>query len=591
MQQLFYDRRQQEVLIPFPDRRKQDRRQDFQEVVLEHRRLLRSAGVSELILPNRIVSTLDSELQTFNLLVNGEDLDTGKHEYFPYADKMITDFKTTLNIIRQLKNGKIPKNHKEYILARYCVGTKDTNLKAMEAAYEASKEFRYFSLSKRVKILMDVYELLLLNKERLLELMIAEGHPRKLAEWEFFGMEQAYRKQSLDFYKYHLSRRVGNEGEEVLYWKRKPDGVVCASPPRNAPCSSSLIAGFALLGGNTLIVKPPLRSPISTLFLWRNIIHEALRMNGAPPGTINIIIGNSDIIMNEWIISRYVNDILFIGDSKTGLEIGNRAFRYGKKPILELSGNDMMFVWKDAVLDQAVHSLLDGFLGSMQVCMVPKKAFIHEDIYEAFEKAFIEEVKKLKMGLPSDPEVTLTPVIRISEFHEFLEDALEKGSQLLCGGMRVDHRMNPDKNGSFIAPTVIRITDAKNAHKMKCMQEENFFPLMPLVKISAKDFSNGESSKDKAIFRAMINIANSNEYGLRISVWVTSSSYVQKFLEHIQSSGLLRINSRHVGFSPYLSTHGGTGRSGGPYGEMNYVWEKTTHLQGVSLTRMNKEPG
>ena len=57
-------------------------------------------------------------------------------------------------------------------------------------------------------------------------------------------------------------------------------------------------------------------------------------------------------------------------------------------------------------------------------------------------------------------------------------------------------------------------------------------------------------------------------------------------MEHIHNSGLLRINSRHAGFSPYIATHGGTGKSGGPYGEMNYVWEKTTHLQGVSLTRL-----
>ncbi len=589
MQQVSVERRQKQVPIPFLDRRKKERlQQGFQNVVLEHQRLLHPVQVTQLISPIKKIPVQDIHLQTFTLLVNGENLDTGDYEYFPYAEKLITDFRTTLHIIKQLKAGQFPENYKDYIFARYCVGTEDTNLNAMKAAYEASKEFRYFSLSKRVRILTDIYDLLLANKESLIESMIIEGHPRKLAEWEFYGMEQAYRKQSLDFYKYHLSRKVGVEGREALYWKRKPDGVVCSSPPRNAPCSSSLIAGFALLGGNTLIVKPPLRSPISTLILWGNVVHEALKMNGAPPGTLNIVLGNSDIIMKEWIISPYVNDILFIGDSKTGLEIGNRAFEYGKKPILELSGNDMLFVWKDAALDQAVQSLLDGFLGSMQVCMVPKKAFIHEDIYESFEKAFLEEVKKLKMGLPSDPEVCLTPVVKVAEFYEFLEDALRKGAGLLCGGMRVNHEMIPDKNGSFITPAVIRISDITKAHEMKCVQEENFFPLMPLVKVSANDGRKGKSTKDMAIFKKMVDIANSNSYGMRASVWVNSPFYVQKFMEYIQNSGLLRINSRHVGFSPYLATHGGTGKSGGPFGEMNYIWEKTTHLQGVSLTRMNK---
>jgi acyl-CoA reductase-like NAD-dependent aldehyde dehydrogenase len=120
---------------------------------------------------------------------------------------------------------------------------------------------------------------------------------------------------------------------------------------------------------------------------------------------------------------------------------------------------------------------------------------------------------------------------------------------------------------------------------MRCIQEENFFPLMPLVKVSAGEVQ-GRNSKDRAIFKEMVAIANSNEYGLRTSVWVNSSFYTGKFMEQIQNSGLLRINSRHIGFSPYLATHGGTGKTGGPYGESNYIWEKTTHLQGVSLTRI-----
>ncbi|HJU03904.1 MAG TPA: aldehyde dehydrogenase family protein, partial [Nitrospiraceae bacterium] len=97
-----------------------------------------------------------------------------------------------------------------------------------------------------------------------------------------------------------------------------------------------------------------------------------------------------------------------------------------------------------------------------------------------------------------------------------------------------------------------------------------------------------KGSKDTAIFKKMIHIANQNEYGLRVSAWATSRFYANKFSEHIQNSGLLRINSRHVGFPPYLATHGGTGKTGGPFGELNYVWQKTTHLQGVSLTRILK---
>ncbi|HJU04090.1 MAG TPA: aldehyde dehydrogenase family protein, partial [Nitrospiraceae bacterium] len=361
------------------------------------------------------------DIPTFTLLINGQDVDTGQYKYVVPAERMLVESESTRQVLKQIKRGNIPSNYKDYLYARYCVGKKDTNRTAIESAYEASQEFRYSPLSKRLKIATEIHERLLANKERLIELMVIEGHPQKLAEWEFGGMEQIYRTSSLNFYKRHLSKRIGVAGEEILYWKRKPDGVVCVSPPRNAPCSGSIIAGFALLAGNTLIVKPPLNSPLSTIFLWKNIVQESLKANGAPAGTLNIVLGNSEIIMNEWITSPHVNDLLFIGDTKIGLDIGNRAFQNGKKPILELAGNDMMFIWKDAAIEEAVQSLLDGFMGSTQICMVPKKAFIHEEVFESFLEAFMVGVRKLRIGLPSDPTVSLSPVIKIPEYFEFLE--------------------------------------------------------------------------------------------------------------------------------------------------------------------------
>jgi acyl-CoA reductase-like NAD-dependent aldehyde dehydrogenase len=532
---------------------------------------------------------LNLDIPTFALLINGNDIDTGHYKYVVPVSKLLTDQEAVSQVMKQVKRGQVPSNYKDYIYARYCFGKKDTNRAALEAAYAASQEFRYFPLSKRLRIATDIHDLLLINKDQLIELMVAEGHPRQLAEWEFLGMEQAYRKPSLDFYVQHLTSKIAVVDEENLYWKRKPDGVVCVSPPRNAPCSASLIAGFALLSGNTLVVKPPLQSPVSTLFLWRNVVHESLKHNQAPDGTVNLVVGNSELIVDEWLNSQLVNDLIFIGDSKTGLKIGARAYENGKKPILELSGNDMMFVWKDAPLEMAVQSLLDGFMGSTQVCMVPKKAFIHEDVFESFQDLFLSAVKNLRIGLPTDPHVTLSPVMKIPEFFEFLEEALAKGAELLCGGYRVNYKAIPDNHGQFITPTVIKVKDLSKASQMRCVNEENFFPLIPLIRVSADARAADKGTKDMAIFKKMVHVANHNEYGLRVSAWASSPFYVNKFSEQIHNSGLLRINCRHAGFSPFLATHGGTRKTGGPYGELNYVWQKTSHLQGVTVTRIRKK--
>lgn len=525
------------------------------------------------------------EAPCFTLLLNGEDLDTRSYKYCFYADKLVSEHRAVLHVLRQLKRGRIPAKVKDYIFATYCIGGRDTNQAAMRAAHAASKEFRFFSLAQRMRIATDIHGLLVDHKKQLIDLMVKEGHPLRLAEWEFTGMEQAYRKESLEFYSQHLRAKIGVQGEESFYLTRKPDGVVGVCPPRNAPCSSSLIAGFALLAGNTLIVKPPLHMPVSTIFLWKNVVNKALQLNNAPRGTLNIVTGNSSLILEEWITGNYVNDILFIGESTTGLEIGRRAFQWGKKPVLELSGNDMMFVWRDADISSAVESLLDGFMGSTQICMVPKKAFVHEDIYQQFETRFVEAIKTLRVGLPSDPEVLLSPVAKMGKFQEFLYDALSKGAELLCGGTRVDHRGLPDQDGPFILPSVLRISDEKTAIDMKCVRDENFFPLIPLIKVSGTEAGDKQSEKDDLIFKKMIAAANSNAYGLRVSVWVKSEQLIETFMEQIHNSGLIRINCRHAGFSPFLATHGGTGRSGGPFGELNYVWQKTSHLQGIALTQ------
>lgn len=527
-------------------------------------------------------------MEKFTLLVNGEDLDTGVYEYFPYTDQKICDFENTFRTLTRLKTGKLSEDSEEvkkYIFAKYCVGKEDTNLKAMEAAYRASKEFKLCAVTTRRKILYDIHKYFVKEQDNLLKLLVIEGHPRKLAEWELSCMERGYRKETLDFFKDELWTEIARQGKETIYLSRKPDGVICVSPPKNAPCSNSLTAAYSLLGGNTLIIKPPLKMPLSTIYLWKEVVKRALDDNNAPAGTLNIILGNSKQITEEWLSSHYVNDLFYFGDSDTGLEIGKRAFSAGKKPILELSGNDMLFVWKDCDLEGALGSSLDAFLGSTQICMVPKTIIIHEDIYDEFVDRFLQKVKSLKVGLPSDDDTYLTPVLMIDKFFEFLNDALNKNAKLLCGGKRTDYSGKEDIKGLYIQPTLICIEDIKNVMDIKCVKEENFFPLLPLIKIGSERTGR---SKDEDIFIKMMNLADMNEYGLRASVWVNSYIYTRKFVKYLDNSGLLRINSRHVDFSYCLSTHGGTGKSGGPFGEMNYVWQKTTHLQGISLTR-NRE--
>lgn len=514
-------------------------------------------------------------MKKFTLLLDGKDLDTGVYDYFPYSDKYIVDFRNTRKVIKDLRDGKSNEEAENYIYAKYCLANEDTNRLAIESSYKAFNEFKKFPLKVRKKIFLDMYKSLIKNKEEFINLLVIEGHPRKLAEWEFEGMQIGSSPETIDFYCKQLRKEVGRHQNEILYLARKPDGVVCLNPPSNAAASNSYNGILTFLVGNTMIIKPPLHSPLSTIFLWKEIVYKALMANNVPPGTLNIVLGNHKTIMDEWLSSPHVNDIIYFGQSKTGLDVGGQIFLAGKKPILELSGNDLFLAWKDADVNKSTESLLECFLGSTQICMVPKIALIHENIYEKLVNSLLVKVKRLKISLPNDPDVILSPVAKIKDFFDFLNDALEKGAKIISGGQRVNHLDQEDKDGMFIRPTLIKVENFERLLEMKFLKEEIFFPLLPLIKISGKD---------EAVFEKMSYLVNNHAYGLRVSLWILSAMYLRKFAKELDNCGLLRINSRHVGFSYYLSTHGGTRRTGGPFGEMNYFWQKTSHLQGVTRT-------
>jgi len=268
-----------------------------------------------------------------------------------------------------------------------------------------------------------------------------------------------------------------------------------------------------------------------------------------------------------------VNDIVFFGDSNRGLEIGAKIFQAGKKPILELSGNDIVAVWKDGDLEKASDSLLDCFLGSTQICMVPKICIIHHKAYHDFSNLMVKKTKALKASLPSDPETILAPVGKIKDYFDFRSDAVAKGAKILCGGERINYLNQLDPEGMYIQPTLLEVLDIEQARDMRCVKEEIFFPLLPLIIVQGTD---------EEVFEKMIRFGNRHKFGIRTSLWISTAKYMRKFAKGLNNCGMIRINSRHIAFSPYLSTHGGTSKSGGPFGEMNYFWQKSSHLQGVS---------
>jgi acyl-CoA reductase-like NAD-dependent aldehyde dehydrogenase len=502
--------------------------------------------------------------------IDGMDVGGDRWTYIVRASAMLRDPQAAFNLKRALELGQ-PAEATEDVIARCAVGNVETSERAVAAARRASRIFRLFPQETRSRILTDFHQTLTARAEELVQILIVEGHPRRLAQWEVSGMLCASDPVSIRWYEGQLRQTFESEGRR-LELVRKPDGVVCVNPPQNAAGSNSGMGMLALLVGNAIVVKAPRSAPLAVMFIYRDLLAPILDKHGAPPGTMNLICANAGTILRSWVNSPMVDDILFFGDSPAGLKLGEECIKNGKKAILELAGNDGFVVWRDADLDAAARALEECFYGSSQICMVPKYAIVHPDVADSFFQLFLARVEKLRPGYPEDPEVLLSPVLKVDRFFDFIAEAREAGSEMLCGGGRIDVHGQPSATGMFCEPTVLRIDGLDRAASLSCVREETFFPLMPVV----------VPAGGPRLFEQVVEFVNANKYGLRNSVWTGDERLARRFADGVTNGGQLKVNDSHIGFVPILATHGGTGQTGGPYGELNYAGLRMSHLQGIA---------
>ncbi|MFI9237440.1 aldehyde dehydrogenase family protein [Streptomyces sp. NPDC053079] len=510
--------------------------------------------------------------------IAGQDRPGTRWTYCPDAGAFLTDPRGTFTRKRRLERaGGDPDGDTAGIVGRVGLSSADDVTDALLAAHRAQPEWSSFDLDTRMQLGPRLHAALKKHYDELLSILISEGHPRRLAEWEIAGLLTGSSEETVSFYRSQLEQRF-DDPHRTLALLRKPDGVVCLNPPQNAAASNSFLGTASLGAGNTLVVKAPRTAPLGVAFIYRELVVPVLDELGAPPGTVNLVSGATRPMLRQWLASPYVNDIMFFGDSDVGLEFGNECVAHGKKPVLELSGNDTLVVWNDADLDGAAEALAECFYGSGQICMVPKCAVVHPDVADALLERLVTRCHGLRPGYPGDPDVLLSPVWKMDRFHEVLADARGHGGRVLCGGQRVDVAGEASLTGPFLEPTVVRIAGLRDARRVRAVREETFFPLLAVVVPDERD-GIGE------LMDEVIAFVNDNEYGLRNSLWSGDDKVIDAFVRRVSNAGLLKVNESHIGFAPYLGTHGGTGRTGGPFGELNYPILRTSHLQGVSVAK------
>ncbi|SDG03725.1 Acyl-CoA reductase [Lentzea fradiae] len=513
-------------------------------------------------------------MKTYPSYIAGQDVPTDKWIYTIRASSLFADAFSAIRLKRELAGAGEPDTTDERIVGRVALTSAEQCRQALRAARAAQPAWAAMPLETRLRFGRLFHERAIARREEFIEVLVAEGHPRRLSEWEVAGVIQGTAPETLAVNARMMEQRE-HIGDREVRLVRKPDGVVCLSPPQNAAASNSLLGVPALIAGNSLVVKAPRSAPYGVAWAWRELVVPSLQDVGAPDGVLNIVCGVPNVLLDQWLASDDVDDIMYFGGSERGIEIGKRCVEHGKKSVLELAGNDGVLVWEDADLGNAAQAVAECFYGSSQICMVPKYVIAHPRIADEFIERVKTIVAEIRPGRPEDPDVLLSPVLRTTEFFSVLDEAVAAGAELVHGGQRIAEDGTPDSSGVFLQPTLVRVDGYDSADKLRAVRSETFYPLLSIV-VPGVDVP-GDA------FGEALRFMNGNPYGLRNSLWSEDSALVERFCAELSSGGILKVNDSHLGFVPGLPTHGGTGLSGGPFGEVNFPMLRTSHLQAISI--------
>jgi aminomuconate-semialdehyde/2-hydroxymuconate-6-semialdehyde dehydrogenase len=428
---------------------------------------------------------------------------------------------------------------------------------AVKAAQDAFPLWSALPTQKRSALLIRLSELIEKNLEKF---AVAESVDNGKPVWLARTVDIPRAVDNFHFYAtaaLHQSTETHSMGDVALnYTLRTPIGIAGCISPWNLPLYLfSWKIAPALASGNCVVAKPSEITPM-TAYLLSELAIEA----GIPAGVLNIVHGLGTKVGSAIVAHPKIQAISFTGGTKTGEHIARVAAPMFKKLSLELGGKNPTIIFADCDFDKAVKTTVrSSFANQGEICLCGSRIFIERPLYEKFKLAFLEEVKKLKVGDPSDDKNWLGAIVskpHMEKILSYIELAQKEGGKILHGGNRV--QLDGEfAEGYFIAPTIIEGLP----HDCRTNQEEIFGPVVTLQPFDTEE--------------EVLSYANSTNYGLAASVWtqhLTKAHHVAAKLH----SGIVWINcwllrDLRTPFGGVKSS--GVGREGG-FEALNFFTEE-----------------
>ncbi|MFF2650082.1 NADP-dependent succinic semialdehyde dehydrogenase [Streptomyces sp. NPDC058045] len=325
----------------------------------------------------------------------------------------------------------------------------------------------------------------------------------------------------------------GGRAARVVY---RPLGVVLAVMPWNFPLWQVVrFAAPALMAGNVGLLKHASNVPQTALYL-----EDLFRRAGFPEGCFQTLLVGSGAV--EGVLrDRRVAAATLTGSEPAGRAVASVAGDEIKKTVLELGGSDPFLVLPSADVPRAAETAVTARVqNNGQSCIAAKRFIVHRDVYEEFGKLFTAGMRALRVGDPRDEATHVGPLSSErgrSDLEELVDDAVQQGAEVLCGGRRPEEL----ERGWYYEPTVL----AGVTSQMRIHREEAFGPVATLYRVA---------DLDEAVL-----LANDTQFGLSSNVWTRDEGDVTRCVRDLQAGGVYvnGMTASHPAF-PF----GGVKRSG-----------------------------
>ncbi|HEX9545604.1 MAG TPA: NAD-dependent succinate-semialdehyde dehydrogenase [Pyrinomonadaceae bacterium] len=426
----------------------------------------------------------------------------------------------------------------------------------LQRAQETFGSYRHTTFAERESMMLRASGILETEKDDLARLMTTEmGKPLKAAAGEIEKCAWVCRYYA-ESARLHLADKIVETDAAKSYVRFQPLGPVLAVMPWNFPFWQVFrFAAPALMAGNVGLLKHASNVPQCAL-----AIEEVFHRAGFPAGVFQTLLIPSDAV-ERILTDRRVVAATLTGSEPAGRSVAGIAGKQIKKTVLELGGSDAFIVMPSAGMKEAVSTGVKArTINNGQSCIAAKRFIIADQIYDEFERRFVEEMKALQVGNPLDKGTDIGPLATeqiVKDVDSQVKTSVAAGAHILTGGKRLE------RAGNFYEPTVL----ANIPPDSPAYCEEVFGPVALLFRV-------------KSIEEA-IQLANATSFGLGAAAWTTDISEQERFVNELEA-GCVFINGM-VASDPRLPFGGiknsGYGRELGEFGIREFVNIKTVWVK------------